>query len=433
MARQIRHAKLNTPTARAKLGVGKAPHWMPITQGCALGYRKTAEGGRWVAKYVGGGVRKETTLGPSDDALRADGVTVLSFAQAQKAVRTWFAEQARKAAGLPIHDGAYTVAVAMRDCLDEMERKGKKSAKNHRTRAEALILPALGEIEVAKLAPKHLRDWLHAVAQTPARLRTRRGQEQRYQEASDAPETIRKRQSSANRTLTVLKAALNHAFREGHVESDAAWRRVKPYEDVDAARVRWLKSDETTRLINTCPEDFRSLVSAALVSGARYGELSAMKVADFDPENGTVFVAKSKSGKARHIVLTEEGIELFSSLTLARTADDLIFLKSDGEPWRKSNQARPLQDACKRAKIKPAVTFHEFRHTYASLSLMAGMDLMILAGNLGHSDTRMVTKHYGHIADEHRAKMIRATAPRFGLNIKSNVTAINAPPRSSSA
>jgi integrase len=427
MAKQITHAKINTPTARARLGARKAPYWMPITRGCTLGYRRTAEGGRWLAKYVGDSVRKETTLGPSDDALEADGAIILSFAQAQKVARTWFAEQARKATGLPIHDGPYTVADAMRDYLNEMERKGKKSAKDHRMRAEALILPALGQVEISKLTAKRIRDWLHAVAQTPARLRTRPGQEQQYREASDDPEALRKRQSSSNRTLTILKAALNFAFREEHVESDTAWRRVEPYENVDAARVRWLTNDEAVRLINVCPEDFCSLVSAALVSGARYGELAAMKVADFDPDNGSVFIAESKSGKARHAMLTEEGTNLFSSRTLGRAADELIFLKSDGGPWRRSNQAWPLRAACKAARLKPAVTFHELRHTYASLSLMAGMDLTVLADNLGHADTRMVSRHYGHIADEYRKNEIRAKAPRFGLNIKSNVTAIKAP------
>ena len=294
-------------------------------------------------------------------------------------------------------------------------------------RAEALILPALGQVEISKLTAKRIRDWLHAVAQTPARLRTRPGQDQQYREASDDPEAIRKRQSSSNRTLTILKAALNFAFREEHVVSDAAWRRVEPYENVDAARVRWLTNDKATRLINVCLDDFRSLVSAALVSGARYGELAAMKVADFDPDNGSVFIAESKSGKARHAMLTEEGTDLFSSRTIGRAADDLIFLKSDGGPWRRSNQAWPLSAACKAARLKPAVTFHELRHTYASLSLMAGMDLTVLADNLGHADTRMVSRHYGHIADEYRKNEIRAKTPRFGLNIKSNVTAINAP------
>jgi len=44
--------------------------------------------------------------------------------------------------------------------------------------------------------------------------------------------------------------------------------------------------------------------------------------------------------------------------------------------------------------VRP-LKLHAARHTYASLSIMAGMTLMVLAENLGHSDTRMVEKHYG--------------------------------------
>lgn len=71
--------------------------------------------------------------------------------------------------------------------------------------------------------------------------------------------------------LSVLKAALNRAFEEGKVPSDDAWRRVKPFRSVDAARVRYLTEDETRRLVNTCNPDSRPLVQAALFTGARYG------------------------------------------------------------------------------------------------------------------------------------------------------------------
>ncbi|MEM7171870.1 MAG: hypothetical protein AAF530_16990 [Pseudomonadota bacterium] len=43
------------------------------------------------------------------------------------------------------------------------------------------------------------------------------------------------------------------------------------------------------------------------------------------------------------------------------------------------------------------------------------MTLMVLAQNLGHSDTRMVERHYGHLADKFKTDMIRATAPTFGI------------------
>jgi hypothetical protein len=49
------------------------------------------------------------------------------------------------------------------------------------------------------------------------------------------------------------------------------------------------------------------------------------------------------------------------------------------------------------------------------------MPLMVVARNLGHSDTRMVEKHYGHLAPSYVSDAVRAHAPRFGITASSNV------------
>jgi Phage integrase family/Transposase, Mutator family len=82
--------------------------------------------------------------------------------------------------------------------------------------------------------------------------------------------------------------------------------------------------------------------------------------------------------------------------------------------WGKSNQTRPMAEACARAKIEPPANFHALRHTYASHAVMAGAPLLVVAKNLGHADTRMVEKHYGHLSQSYIADAIRAAAPRFG-------------------
>jgi hypothetical protein len=46
---------------------------------------------------------------------------------------------------------------------------------------------------------------------------------------------------------------------------------------------------------------------------------------------------------------------------------------------------------------------------------MAGVPLMVVAKNLGHSDTRMVEKHYGHLAPSFITEAIRAGAPRYNV------------------
>lgn len=53
-------------------------------------------------------------------------------------------------------------------------------------------------------------------------------------------------------------------------------------------------------------------------------------------------------------------------------------------------------------------------HAWSSFSL-------VVAQNLGHADTRMVEKHYGHLARSYVADTIRKTAPSFGVATDRNV------------
>src|SRR6185437_7378540 len=109
----------------------------------------------------------------------------------------------------------------------------------------------------------------------------------------------------ANRVLTILKAALNHAWNAGQVATDDAWRRVKPFKGVEKARVRYLSTAECLRLVNACEAAFRNLVRAALLTGCRYSELTRLHVADFYADAGVVTVRNSKAGKPRHVILTD--------------------------------------------------------------------------------------------------------------------------------
>src|SRR5262249_38837875 len=155
---------------------------------------------------------------------------------------------------------------------------------------------------------------------------------------------------------------------------------------------RYLSDDESRRLTNACPADFRALVTGALLTGCRYGELAAMTAEDFNPDAGTVRVRRSKSGKPRHVVLTAEGRDFFAMQATGKAIGARLFLHGNGRPWNKSEQARPLAAVCDAARIEPGVNFHGLRHTYAARLAMKGVPLAVIATQLGHADTRMVEK-----------------------------------------
>jgi integrase len=157
------------------------------------------------------------------------------------------------------------------------------------------------------------------------------------------------------------------------------------------------------------------VVQAALSTGARYGELCRLKVVDFNADSGTLAIWLSKSDKSRDIYLTDEGIAFFKQLTAGRSGSELMLRKADGKAWGVGHQTRPMDDAVKAANISPRITIHGLRHTYASLAIMAHTPLLVVAENLGHSDTRMVEKHYGHLTKNFRKTEIQKGAAQFGF------------------
>jgi integrase len=383
-----------------------------------LGYRKLKGApGRWVVRhYVGEQAYEVATIATADDLLTANGVDVLDFRQAQEEARNRRDARVRTEAG----KGPFTVGDAIRLYIKSLEAKGRKTADTE-FRANAMILPSIGEEAVADLTAESIGSWFENLASARPRVRTGKGKAQRFRTpGADQEEAIRRRRSTANRILAILRAALTHAWRQGRVSSDQAWRRVKPFENVASARIRYLTIAEGKRLINGSDADFRNLVQAALQTGARYGELGRLKVGDFNPDSGTLAILKSKTGKPRHVVLTEEGAAFFAELSAGRPGSELLLRRT----WGPSQQTVPMNEACRRAQISPAINFHGLRHTYASLAVMAGAPLHVVGKNLGHADTRMVEKHYGHLAPSYIADEIRKAAPRFGFKPDSKVASL---------
>ena len=425
MARTVRNPKLDTRSARVKLAQRRDPYWTVISKGCAIGYRRGARGGTWIARMRDGeGKQHFGALGASDDIRDADGVTALNFAEAQERARAFFIRKAREFAGhADPQSGPFTVSLAIEEYLAHRARRGSKGIRADTYAAKARIIPALGGVEVAKLTAKRIRDWHDSVAAAPRMVRTKRFANKQATREFDATnvEEVRARRSTANRLLTVLKAALNHAFHERRVSSDEPWRKVKPFREVDSAVIRYLTADECRRLVNACRADFRALVRGALATGCRYGELTRMTASNFDFEARTVTIRRSKAGKVRHVALADEGNALFASLTAGRSGRDLIFFRSDGEAWGPSHQQRPLTEASRIAAVEPPATFHILRHTYGSSLAMKGVPMGVIAAQLGHSDTRMTEKHYAHLSPSYIADTIRASLPALGDFSPNNV------------
>lgn len=416
MPRKARDERLDTRTARLKLKPRAEPYWRTIQEGRALGYRRLAGGkaGKWIARhYDPTEGRRYEALGTADDMLDADGAGTLNFAQAQDKARDWF-QDIERADGRVLEP--ITVAQAITAYLADYTARGGKALRETQASINAHILPELKDRKVDGLTYAILKAWHHKLAEAPARLRSKAEAEKkntREVTATDA-DGRRARRATANRVLTILKAALSLAFREGQAISDDAWRRVKPFPRVDAARIRYLTDQEAVRLVNACTPDLRNLVTAALLTGCRYAELASLQARDLDAGAAVLHIRHSKAGKPRSVPLTDEALRFFTQQVAGKPRIALVLTRAGGEAWGRSHQFRSLRDACTAAKITPAVSFHILRHTFASRMAMRRVPMAVIAAALGNTEA-ICAKHYAHLAPAYVADTIRANAGGLGI------------------
>jgi hypothetical protein len=239
MARSVR-APIEARSRRLRLEARKEPHWCVIERGLALGYHRPASGaGTWWARVLVASKParyRMAALAHADDHEDADGTRVLDWKQAQAAARLWAARQTGT--------GPLTVARACERYVEHLRsRKGERAAREVAGRARRHILPVLGARRVADLTADELRKWHAGMVR------------------GDDDEGRRRSRDSANRVLTILKAALNSAFRDGLASDDRAWRRVGAFAGAGEARKVILGDPELQALIAACPLGLRELVA----------------------------------------------------------------------------------------------------------------------------------------------------------------------------
>lgn len=212
--------------------------------------------------------------------------------------------------------------------------------------------------------------------------------------------------ATTNRQINLIKGCLSRAVEWGLIESHDL-QKVKAL-TVDNSKVRYLSKDEEQRLRVALDElniDYlKALVLLARNTGMRKGELLSLKWSDINLTNKvlTVDFQNAKSGNSRHIPLNTEA---FNTLTHWKDLSGNI-----GHVFKGDNQ-QPLNDfrydwanLLEQANITN-FRFHDLRHHFASMLVMACVDLNTVRELLGHSDLKM-TLRYAHLAPEHKAAAV---------------------------
>jgi integrase len=224
----------------------------------------------------------------------------------------------------------------------------------------------------------------------------------------------------AEMALALLKRVLRSAEARGHAVDPAVFHvRVASPEEREPRYLTWEEAEE---LESWMPEFMRRIVPIAILTMLRRGEILALRDRDVDFDEGALSVfAQAQDGERRRtktragrrtVDVGPVALKLLREQQLARapSADGLLFPARAGGPYDGNNFMNRVFKPAARAAGIPELTFHDLRHTGASLMIAAGCHVKVIAEQMGHSDGgALVLRRYGHLYKGARRQAAIAT------------------------
>jgi integrase len=380
---------------RNELPPRRDPYWSKVQRGCYLGFRKVSKttDGTWLARFFAEAVDDQ----PAKQQYKALGDYASlpgkdRHGAALTDARAWFEHLGKGGAAKTL-----TVRGACENYIAHLENTkgtGSKTAKDVESRFKAYVYthPKLMRLELPKLSPAHVEAWRKALRTKPTDSGPNRGQQR-----SD---------SSLNRDMTCFRAALNLAYKDGHLTSDFAWRgKLLPIEGADKRRTDYLDAKQRKALVKSAAPDLADFLRGLSLLPLRPGALAALKVGDFDKRLKTLRIGKDKSGADRNLSLPLDTARFFESLCKDRIGMLPIFARANGAAWGKDAWKGLVRAAVTAAELPDSVTAYTLRHSVITDLMNGGLDPLTVAALSGTS-LAMIQKHYGHLTQKQAVRAL---------------------------
>jgi len=325
-----------------------------------------------------------------------------------------------RAAGLPVAVERQTVAQFLGRWLEDSVKPSVRPLphEQYQQHDKPYLTPMLGNHQLAKLAPHHVRSF----------IRAKLG-------AGLSPRTVQL-------SIVILRRALEQAVKDGVCARNVAklvdaprWKRpeVKPWEKSEAAR--FLKTIKGERL--------EAAYLIAISCGLRRGELLGLRWSDVDFAGKTVTVAQAlarvggklqfiepKSRQSRRVVPLHDGLvaalknhrrrQLEERIAAGSRWHDngLVFTSGIGTPLEPRALNKDFERIIADAELR-RVRLHDLRHACASFLLAQGVHPRVVMELLGHSQISLTMDTYTHVMPD----AMREAVTRVG-GLLGNATAV---------
>ena len=238
--------------------------------------------------------------------------------------------------------------------------------------ARKYLSPFFGDRPLSQISRCNVEDWMHYLLNSGL-----------------APVTC-------NRILAVFKTICSFAENRSFLPAGQSPCRGVSSFRAHSQRERYLTQDEAQRLMCALEKSERieaSAVRLLLLTGARKNEILKARWENVNLEQRLLTVPVSKSGKPRHIVLSDAAVSVIKAIPRKAGIPWLFPGHASGKPlsdlylfWNKLRQELGLTD----------VHIHDLRHTFASFLVNSGHSLYEVQKILGHCDPR-TTMRYAHL------------------------------------
>jgi integrase len=291
------------------------------------------------------------------------------------------------------------------------------------------LTPALGNLQLAKLAPVHIQDAYNGWAA---------GGRRDGKEGGLAPRTRR-------HVHRILSAALTRAVEQQLIGRNPCDVFKKRLPKVESREMATLTAEQSARLLDAVRHSHIYWpVLIALATGARRGEILAIRWRNVDLDRGTIRIVESleqtktglrfkspKTDRARAVTLPSfaveelrrskrEQAESLLVLGVRQTGDTLVCARRDGEPLQPQSLTHEFPRFLARLKDFPRVRFHDLRHSHATQLLLAGVHPKVAQERLGHSTVTTTLDLYSHVT----ATMQEDAAGRLDAAFRGAIRAI---------
>jgi integrase len=202
--------------------------------------------------------------------------------------------------------------------------------------------------------------------------------------------------------FSIFKAGLKQAFVDGYLTVDLS-AKIKGIPEQETRR-EFLTVEELNTLVAT-PCEYKDLKRAALFSaltGLRHCDIQKMqwKELQIDGDQARLNFTQQKTKGVEYMPISPQALEFCGE---PRKPNQLVFEDLPNPSWI----SRPLKKWLEAAGITKKITFHCFRHTFATLQLSNGTDIYTVSKMLGHTNVK-TTQVYAKVVDEKKEKAAHA-------------------------